>query len=330
MTDINPEQVEVDNEAELKDQASKVVMEEESQSPPQCVENGVSSSTLETVETVIEAAINDSIETCEEKNDAIVVSEENKEESTFLTEVGEENQPEDKSNTVLESESATFLVDIDDKKGNDENQPQEIVETINETGINDTIATCEEKSSPILESEVSQEESTFMTEVVDGDGKDENLPEVNDPDCLEQLKMSIEESEREFPIENQDGSPLVKNKENEVELLEIVNDESPQIHENITENNTTETELQLEDSILDKQIEENKKTSELSVSTLEVDEIEDIVKDNIKEDIPYIKDIVEKEPNAVDGNKKESEKVPVFTLFMIAYVIFMSLILFCH
>merc|ERR1712212_589591 len=159
-----------------------------------------------------------------------------------------------------------------------------------------------------------------MTEVVDGDGKDENQPQVNDPDCLEQLKMSIEESEREFPIENQDESPLVKNKENEVELLEIANDESPQIHANVTENNTTETELQLEDRILDEKIEENKETSELSVSTLKVDEIEDIVEDNIKEGLPYIKDMVEKEPNAVDGNKNESEKVPVFTLFMIAYV----------
>merc|ERR1712212_1160293 len=169
-----------------------------------------------------------------------------------------------------------------------------------------------------------------MTEVVDGDGKDENQPQVNDPDCLEQLKMSIEESEREFPIENQEESPLVKNQENEVELLEIANDESSQIHANITENNTTETELQLEDSISDEKIEENKETAESSVSTLKVDEIEDIVEDRIKEDLPYIKDIVEKEPNAVDGNKKESEKVPVFTLFMIAYVIFMSLILFCH
>jgi len=326
MTDINPEQVEVDNEVELKDQVSKVLMEEESQSPPKCVENGVSSSALETVETVIETATNDSNETCEEKIDTILESEESKEESTFLTEVGEENRPQDESNTVVESESASFLVDVDDRKGNDENQPQEIVETINETGINDTIETCEEKSSPILESEVSQEESTFMTEVVDGDGKDENQPQVNDPDCLEQLKMSIEESEREFPIENQDETPL----ENEVELLEIANDESPQIHANITENNTTETELQLEDSISDEKIEENKETAELSVSTLKVDEIEDIVEDNIKEDLPYIKDIVEKEPNAVDGNKKESEKVPVFTLFMIAYVIFMSLILFCH
>jgi len=322
MTDINPEQVEVDNEVELKDQVSKVLMEEESQSPPKCVENGVSCSALETVETVIETAMNGSNETCEEKIDTILESEESKEESKFLTEVGEENQPQDKSNTAVDSESAT----VDDRKGNDENQPEEIVETINETGINDTIATCEEKSSPILESEVSQEESTFMTEVVDGDGKDENQPQVNDPDCLAQLKMSIEESEREFPIEN----PLVKNKENEVELLEIANDESSQIHANITENNTTETELQLEDSISDEKIEENKETAELSVSTLKVDEIEDIVEDNIKEDLPYIKDIVEKEPNAVDGNKKESEKVPVFTLFMIAYVIFMSLILFCH
>jgi len=326
MTDINPEQVEVDNEAELKDQVSKVLMEEESQSPPKCVENGVSCSALETVETVIETAINGSNETCEEKIDTILESEESKEESKFLTEVGEENQPQDKSNTAVDSESAT----VDDRKGNDENQPEEIVETINETGINDTIATCEEKSSPILESEVSQEESTFMTEVVDGDGKDENQPQVNDPDCLEQLKMSIEESEREFPTDNPDESPLVKNKENEIKLSEITNDESPQKNENITENNTTETEPQLEDSILDEKIEGNKETTELHVSSLKVDEIEDIVEDNIKADVPYEKDIVEKEPNAVVENKKEPEKVPIFTLFMIAYVIFMSLILFCH
>jgi len=333
MTDINLEQVEVDNEAELKDQVSKVSIEEETQSPPKplkCVQNGVSSSALETVETVIETAINDSIETCEEKSNTIVESEESKEESAFLTEVGAENGPQDTSNTVVESESTPFLVDVDGRKGNDENRPQEIVETTNETGINDTIATCEEKSSTILESELSQEESTFMTEVVDRDVKDENQPQANDPDCLEQLKMSIEESEREFPTENPDESPLVKNKENEIKLSEITNDESPQKNENITENNTTETEPQLEDSILDEKIEGNKETTELYVSSLKVDEIEDIVEDNIKADVPYVKDIVEKEPNAVVENKKEPEKVPIFTLFMIAYVIFMSLILFCH
>jgi len=330
MTDINPEQVEVDNEAELKDQVSKDSMEEESQSPPKCVENGVSSAALETEETVIQTAINDSIETCEENIDTILKTEESKEECTFLTEVGEENQPQDNSNTVVESESESLLVDVEERKENDENQPQEMVETIIETGINDTISTGEEKSCPILESEVSQEESTFMTEVVDKEGKDENQPQANDPDCLEQLKMSIEESEREFPIENQDGSPLVKIKENEVEILEFANDESPQINDIITENNTTETELQLEDSNLDEKKEENKETPELPVSTLKVDETEDIVEANIKEDVPYIKDIVEREPNAAVGNNQKSEKVPVFTLFMIAYVIFMGLILFCH
>ena len=41
-------------------------------------------------------------------------------------------------------------------------------------------------------------------------------------------------------------------------------------------------------------------------------------------------DIVKMEPIVVDEAKMESEKVPVFTLFMIAYVIFMSLILFCQ
>jgi len=309
MTDINLKQV------------SKVSIEEETQSPPKplkCVQNGVSSSALETVETVIETAINDSIETCEEKSNTIVESEESKEESTFLTEVGAENGPQDTSNTVVESESTPFLVDVDGRKGNDENRPQEIVETTNETGINDTIATCEEKSSTILESELSQEESTFMTEVVDRDVKDENQPQANDPDCLEQLKMSIEESEREFP------------KENEIKLSEITNDKSPQKNENITENNTTETEPQLEDIILDEKIEGNKETTELYVSSLKVDEIEDIVEDNIKADVPCEKDIAEKEPNAVVENKKEPEKVPIFTLFMIAYVIFMSLILFCH
>merc|ERR1719474_2342703 len=134
-----------------------------------------------------------------------------------------------------------------------------------ETGINDTIASCEEKSSTILESELSQEESTFMTEVVDRDVKDENQPQANDPDCLEQLKMSIEESEREFPTENPDESPLVKNKENEIKLSEITNDESLQKNENITENNTTETEPQIEDGILDEKIDGNKETTELYV-----------------------------------------------------------------
>merc|ERR1712168_382326 len=328
MTDINLEQVEVYNEAELKDQVSKVLMEEESQSPPKRLENGVSSDALETVETVLETAINDSIETCEEKSDTILESQESKEESAFLTEIDEETPPKDKATTVVESESSTLLVDVEDRKENDENKPQEKVEMINETVINDTIATCKEESSPTLESEVSQEESTFMTEVVDRDEKDKKQHQANDSDCLEQLKMSIEESEREFPIENQDESPVVKNKDNEVELSEIANDESPQI--NIKENNKTETELQLEDSILDKKIEDNKETSEFSVCTLKVDEIEDIVEDNIKENIPYVKEIVEKEPTAVVGSKSESEKVPVFTLFMIAYVIFMSLILFCH
>merc|ERR1719474_2660041 len=162
-----------------------------------------------------------------------------------------------------------------------------------ETGINDTIASCEEKSSTILESELSQEESTFMTEVVDRDVKDENQPQANDPDCLEQLKMSIEESEREFPTENPDESPLVKNKENEIKLSEITNDESPQKNENITENNTTETEPQLEDGILNEKIEGNKGNTELYVSSLNVDEIEDIVEDNITADVPCEKDIVE-------------------------------------
>merc|ERR1719474_2574447 len=162
-----------------------------------------------------------------------------------------------------------------------------------ETGINDTIASCEEKSSTIFESELSQEESTFMTEVVDRDVKDENQPQANDSDCLEQLKISIEESEREFPTENPDESPLVKNKENEIKLSEITNDESPQKNENITENNTTETEPQLEDIILDEKIEGNKETTELYVSSLKVDEIEDIVEDNITADVPCEKDIVE-------------------------------------
>merc|ERR1719308_295250 len=326
MTDINLVQVEANNEDKLQDQVSKILIEEETLSPTESiesVENDESNPALETAETVIETAINETIEKCEEKSKNMVECEESKEESTFLTEVGdgksrEENQPQDrvemaneaangtlenskeKSNTMefeKNEEGATFLTDITVSGVN---------ETIKDPDITDkgTIKICQEESMIISESEVGQDESTFMTEVADREGKDEN-----DPDCLEQLKMSIENSEIEFPLENQDKSLFLKKEENEAELLDS----------------------KLEDGILDRNNDVNQETSDISVSALKVEEI-DVLEDKNKEVQPPLKDIdiVKMEQIVVDEAKIESEKVPVFTLFMIAYVIFMSLILFCH
>jgi len=326
MTDINLVHVEANNEDKLQDQVSKILIEEETLAPTESVEsveNDVSSPALETAETVIETAINETIEKCEGKYKNMVECEESTEESTFLTEVGdgksrEENQPQDRVEMAIEAangtienckeksnimefekneEGATFLTDVSVSGVN---------ETIKDTDITDkgTIKISQEESIIISESEVSQDESTFMTEVADREGKNEN-----DPDCLEQLKMSIENSEIEFPLGNQDKSLFLKKEENEAELLDS----------------------ELEDGILDRNDDGNQETSEISVSALKVEEIY-VLEDKNKEVEPLLKDIdiVKMEPIVVDEAKMESEKVPVFTLFMIAYVIFMSLILFCQ
>merc|ERR1712243_152959 len=162
-------------------------------------------------------------------------------------------------------EEATFLTEV---------TVSEVNETIKDPDITDkgTIKICQEESIIISESEVSQDESTFMTEVVDREGEDEN-----DPDCLEQLKMSIEHSEREFPLENQDKSLFLKKEENEAELLDS----------------------KLEDGISDRNNDVHKETSEMSVSVQKVDEI-DVLEDKTKEVEPLLKDAVEMEPNVVD------------------------------
>jgi hypothetical protein len=221
----------------------------------------------------------------------------------------------------------------------------ETVESVIETVICESVNT----SAIIEETGGSIRDSTFLTEIEDIEEIQlDNITEK--AETLDQLENSIAESENEFPIEEQIGA---------------IEEAIPSIVESIKEKGTLEVsslpDVPSENTeLLNEQTQELQEMTNVPKESI-VNEIEvsEPFNTDINEDIfgipaketevtdseaagPVLtKEITEKEQDVIDDkapiniatediDTKEAENIPILTLFMIVYVVFMALFVFCH
>ena len=203
------------------------------------------------------------------------------------------------------------------------------VESVIESVITESVDTSSavEAVIDIEDTESRNRDSTFLTEIEDTkEIHTDNVTEQESANNLNELEKSIEESEKDIPIVESIG---------EIEEAKPpIEDESANIEESIEEGECVEDVII---SDVTKLNEDSFKTEVIQDETEFIEPIEtDIDNDALLKEIDVTEtalaeeeteagaDIIVDKP-ALQNITEDTEKIPVFTLAMVAYVVFMAL-----
>merc|ERR1739838_417511 len=196
------------------------------------------------------------------------------------------------------------------------------VESVIESVITESVDTSSavEAVIDIEDTECRNRDSTFLTEIEDTkDVHTDNVTEQESANNLNQLEKCIEESEKDFPIvesigEIEEETPPMEDKcadiEESIEEGECI--ENVIISDDFKENviKAKEEEIQNETEFIE--------PIESALAEKEIEAEADLIADK-----PSIENITEDTIN--------TEKIPIFTLAMVAYVVFMALfVIVCY
>jgi len=333
--------------ANLKNQAHNGNLNGESISYPEtieCEENGINGLAIETAEKVIESAISATIETCSNEvghiNDGN--TENNTDEPTFLTEVndvvegkGTQVSGDSKDDcieklkmSIEESEREFPNVDnIMNLEGHSSNEDTMEYILESKSGLVVEDRKHEEQLPNLLEKcqeniDVLEDNSSLLASD-DKIVKDPCITEIEDTEALEvsnneeELPDQFEKGKEEsHPIDEIEKIPFLED-----DAASLADDDKPEIIESDSGVFLKGKVTELPNKPDEESQEVNKiENNENDTSSILVSNNEEIENQNQKEI----------EQMGHNEDKNEAEKVPVFTLFMIAYVIFMGLILFYH
>ena len=196
------------------------------------------------------------------------------------------------------------------------------VENLIETDICNILAVASSSVEAVTEeTDESNTQSTFLTEIEDAGETHMEERKTEELGQLDQFEKSIAESEKDFPTEQIIGE--IKGDVESIKEGEPLPDMTTENIDIINEENKDYQEKLIEPLIVDSTAEETPENNEI------LDEAKEELKDI--EPIPEesIENAVEK-PSLNIEDTKEAEKIPILTIFMIAYVVFMALLVFCH
>jgi len=335
-----------DDTANLKYQVHNGTLNGENFSYPEtikCEESGINGLAIETAEKVIESAISATIETCSNEvshiNDGN--TENNTDEPTFLTEVND--VVEDKGTKVSEDNKDDCIEKLKMSIEESEREFPNVDNIMNLEGhsSNEDTMECilESKSGLVVEDRKHEEQLPNLLEkcqenidVIEDNSsllasddkivKDPCIPEIEDTEALEvsnneeELPDQFEKGKEEsHPIDEIEKIPFLED-----DSASLADDDKPSENPHIPEIIESDSGVFLDEESQEVNKIENNDALENDTSSILVSNNEEIEKQNKKEI----------EQMGHNEDKNEAEKVPVFTLFMIAYVIFMGLILFYH